>query len=163
MDQCHFERVLYTELLNTVLIRMPYELIFNNAYMVPVSTVHNHYHFHFPSKNTFHNDILRILPGVIELIGSRLYLLQVPVSVHLCLVNSDLHSLSFTSLALGSISLTFYDLIFQCCQSHPLMLINYDPIRSQFCTCHDSFAVMTCAKLWPDQMIIFHTKATLII
>ena len=25
-----------------------------------------------------------------------------------------------------------------------------DPITSQFCTCHDSLAVMTCAKLWPD-------------
>ena len=24
-----------------------------------------------------------------------------------------------------------------------------DSIRSQFCTCHDSWAVMTCAKLWP--------------
>ena len=23
-------------------------------------------------------------------------------------------------------------------------------IRSQFCTCHDSWAVMACAKLWPD-------------
>ena len=27
--------------------------------------------------------------------------------------------------------------------------LNY-AIRSQFCTWHDSWAVMTCAKLWPD-------------
>ena len=30
------------------------------------------------------------------------------------------------------------------------------PIRPQFCTCHDSWAVMTCAKLWLDLIIIFH-------
>ena len=29
-----------------------------------------------------------------------------------------------------------------------------DPIRPQCCTCHDSWAVVACAKLWPDQMII---------
>ena len=28
-----------------------------------------------------------------------------------------------------------------------------NPIRSQICTCHDSSAVVTCAKLWPDWMI----------
>ena len=28
------------------------------------------------------------------------------------------------------------------------------PIRSQFCTCHDSSAVMACAKLWPGLIII---------
>ena len=28
--------------------------------------------------------------------------------------------------------------------------------RSQFFTCHDSSAVMTCAKLWPDLIIIVH-------
>ena len=27
---------------------------------------------------------------------------------------------------------------------------SYDPIRSQSCTCHDSSAVVTCAKLWLD-------------
>ena len=32
-----------------------------------------------------------------------------------------------------------------------------DPTRAQFCTCHDSVAVVTCAKLWPGQIIIFHT------
>ena len=34
------------------------------------------------------------------------------------------------------------------------------PIRSQFCTCHDSWAVMTCAKLLPELIIIFHIRAT---
>ena len=33
-------------------------------------------------------------------------------------------------------------------------------IRSQICTCHDSLAVMTCANLWLDRIIIFHTRAT---
>ena len=32
-----------------------------------------------------------------------------------------------------------------------------DLFRSQFCTCHDSWAVVGCAKLWPD-LIIFHLK-----
>ena len=32
------------------------------------------------------------------------------------------------------------------------------PIRSQFFTCHDSSAVMTCAKLWPDLTIKFQMK-----
>ena len=32
-------------------------------------------------------------------------------------------------------------------------------IRSQTCTCHDSWAVVTCAKLWPDLAIIFHVRA----
>ena len=30
---------------------------------------------------------------------------------------------------------------------------NYCQIRSQFCTCHDSSAVVTCANLWPDWAI----------
>ena len=29
-----------------------------------------------------------------------------------------------------------------------------DPITSQFCTCHDSLAVMACAKMWHDCIII---------
>ena len=29
-----------------------------------------------------------------------------------------------------------------------------DPIRSQFFTCHDSLAVMACAKMWHDCIII---------
>ena len=40
---------------------------------------------------------------------------------------------------------------------------NKDPIMSQFCTCHDSWAVMACAKLWHDLMIIFHVRATCIV
>ena len=34
---------------------------------------------------------------------------------------------------------------------------------SQFCTCHDSSAVVTCAKFWPDGMINFHIKVTWIL
>ena len=33
------------------------------------------------------------------------------------------------------------------------------PIRSQFCTCHDSSAVMACAKLWPGLIIIVLVSA----
>ena len=36
-------------------------------------------------------------------------------------------------------------------------------MRSQICTCHDSPAVMTCAKLRPDLIIIFHARATQIV
>ena len=35
-----------------------------------------------------------------------------------------------------------------------------DPIRSQICACHDSWAVMTCAKLWSDWIIIIHVTGT---
>ena len=35
-----------------------------------------------------------------------------------------------------------------------------DPIRSQFCTCHNSWAVMTCANLWPDMLCISKVRAT---
>ena len=31
-----------------------------------------------------------------------------------------------------------------------------DPLSSQFCTCHNSSAVVTCAKLWADLNIIFY-------
>ena len=34
-------------------------------------------------------------------------------------------------------------------------------IMSQFCTCHDSSAVVACAKLWHDWIIIFHTGTPL--
>ena len=33
-------------------------------------------------------------------------------------------------------------------------LDSVDPIRSEFCTCHDSSAVVACAKFWRDPMII---------
>ena len=39
---------------------------------------------------------------------------------------------------------------------------SYDSSRSQICTCHDSSAVVACAKLWPDQVIIFHITVTYI-
>ena len=35
---------------------------------------------------------------------------------------------------------------------------NYQ-IWSQICTCHGSWAVVTCAKLWPDLIIIFQVKS----
>ena len=44
-----------------------------------------------------------------------------------------------------------------------LFILKFDfnhPIRSQFCTYHDSLAVMICAKLWPDVMIIFHVSTS---
>ena len=34
-----------------------------------------------------------------------------------------------------------------------IFLTSNDQISSQFCTCHDSWAVVTCANLWPDQII----------
>ena len=40
---------------------------------------------------------------------------------------------------------------------------NFDsknPIKSQICTGHDSSAVVTYAKLWPDLIIIHHVRAT---
>ena len=30
--------------------------------------------------------------------------------------------------------------------------VKKNPIKSQFCACHDSLAVVTCSKLWPDWM-----------
>ena len=33
-----------------------------------------------------------------------------------------------------------------------------DTIKLQFCTCHDSSAVMACAKLWTDQIIILWVR-----
>ena len=35
---------------------------------------------------------------------------------------------------------------------------SHQPISSQFCTCHDSWAVVTWAKLWPDTIIIVCAK-----
>ena len=37
---------------------------------------------------------------------------------------------------------------------------NNNLIRSQFCTCHDSWAVMVCAKLWPDWIIEIKIRVT---
>ena len=33
-------------------------------------------------------------------------------------------------------------------------------IKSQFCTCHDSTAVLACAQLWPDLTIIYYVRVT---
>ena len=35
-----------------------------------------------------------------------------------------------------------------------------EPIISQFCTCHNSWAVVVCAKLWYDRIIVFTSRAT---
>ena len=42
--------------------------------------------------------------------------------------------------------------------AHNLM-INNDPMTSQLCTCHDSWAVVTCAKLWPHRIIRIKIRA----
>ena len=39
---------------------------------------------------------------------------------------------------------------------------NNDQISSQFCMCHNSWAVVAHAKLWADLAIIFHVRATCI-
>ena len=36
---------------------------------------------------------------------------------------------------------------------------NNDPIRSQFCTCHDSSAVVACPKLWTDWITRIRIRA----
>ena len=41
-------------------------------------------------------------------------------------------------------------------------VVSYNLIMSQFCTCHDSWAVMTCAEFWHDWIIIFNVRATCI-
>ena len=37
-----------------------------------------------------------------------------------------------------------------------------DPVRPQICTCHDSWAVMTCANLWPDLTVIWDVRTIFI-
>ena len=46
--------------------------------------------------------------------------------------------------------------------SYWLYLKSNDKIMSQFCTCHDSLAVMTCANLWPDWIIIIIIETRII-
>ena len=59
-----------------------------------------------------------------------------------------------------TISLMHYEFITEiltnifCCNSN-----SNGPIIPQFCTCHDSWAVMACAKLWNDRTIIVYIKA----
>ena len=40
---------------------------------------------------------------------------------------------------------------------------NNEQIRSEICTCHDSWAVMTCAVFWPDWIIEVEMRAKLIL
>ena len=60
----------------------------------------------------------------------------------------------------GTFSQTIYELITEIsckkffCFNHD----SHNPVRSQICTCHDSWAVVACAKLWPDLIIIFHVR-----
>ena len=39
-----------------------------------------------------------------------------------------------------------------------VILIFNDPFRWQCCTCHASWAVVACAKLWLDWIIMFHVR-----
>ena len=61
----------------------------------------------------------------------------------------------------GSISQRVYKLIINilekklCC----FYMENNGQIRPQFCTCHDSSAVMACAKLWSDWIIHIKCRA----
>ena len=49
----------------------------------------------------------------------------------------------------------FMRLSFKSCENSVSFYLNSnDPIRSQFFTCHNSLAVMACAKLWHDCIII---------
>ena len=64
---------------------------------------------------------------------------------------------------LGFISQRVYVLIIQIFQSSCCFVMkSFISMRSQFCRCHDSWAVMACAKLWPDLIISFHVRATYI-
>ena len=73
----------------------------------------------------------------------------------------DLSSDSHDIVPLRPVSLSVYELIIEifwnwfCC--------NYDSndtISPQFCTCHDSWAAVACAKLLPDLIIIYHGTVT---
>ena len=63
---------------------------------------------------------------------------------------------------LKSSSLIVYEVITDIC----FFIFNHhsnDEIMWQICTCHDSWAVITCANLWPDLIIIYHVGAAGII
>ena len=52
-----------------------------------------------------------------------------------------------------------YELLVEILQTFSCFITNSnDPIRSQICTCPDSSAVGTCAKLWPDLVVILSWK-----
>ena len=53
-----------------------------------------------------------------------------------------------------------HDLIIQILQKKIIShMKNNNNIRSQFCTCHDSSAVVTCANLWPGWIIEIMIKS----
>ena len=61
--------------------------------------------------------------------------------------------ISLTVCTQGPISQTVNEL--------PIDIFHSDePIHSQFCICHGSFAIVACEKLWPDVIIIFHVRTT---
>ena len=43
---------------------------------------------------------------------------------------------------------------------HCSNVLSNHSVRSQFCTCYDSWAVVACAKLLPDLIIIIHVRTT---
>ena len=64
----------------------------------------------------------------------------------------------------GSISQRACELIIQILKTYILFYLNNnDPMRSQFCTCHDSWAVVTCAMLWSDWIINIIIRARRIV
>ena len=65
--------------------------------------------------------------------------------------------ISFKLVHQGPVSQKIYELINDIFWKKILILmLHSDPIRSKFCTRHDSFAVMTCANLGPNLSIILH-------
>ena len=66
----------------------------------------------------------------------------------------------FTATIGGVSSMTHFTQFTNGLYAYSLNLYSNDSVRSQFCTCHDSSAVMTCAKLGPDQIMIFQVKVT---
>ena len=46
------------------------------------------------------------------------------------------------------------------CENNLFASVGSDAIRPQICTCHDSWAVVACAKLWPEWIIIFDVRST---
>ena len=56
-----------------------------------------------------------------------------------------------------------YELIIQILWKCILPSVSDDLIRSEFCTCHDSWAVVRCAKFWPDLISTIHIRATLMV
>ena len=79
-------------------------------------------------------------------------LLTAPFYELICLMK--IHCLS-QPVRPGSVSQRVYELIIQISKKKIMLFsTSYDdPIRPQLCTCHDSWAVVTCANLWPGWII----------